>query len=47
MDKPIKFKTDTELKEFIKQGGRPGAKADFEKLLKKATGPSKPKTSAR
>jgi len=32
---------DTELKAFIKSGGRTGAEADFNQLLKQATKPKK------
>lgn len=34
---------DTELKEFLKAGGRSGAEADFDAMLKRAAKPAKPK----
>lgn len=39
--KPLKVK-DKSLKEFLKKGGREGAKKDLFELLKKAAKPLKP-----
>lgn len=40
-DKKSKPK-DTELKAFIKSGGRTGAETNFNQILKRAVKPSKP-----
>jgi hypothetical protein len=41
MPKKKNLPQDTELKAFIKAGGRSGAEADFNRLLKRATKPTK------
>ncbi|HUD10347.1 MAG TPA: hypothetical protein VMR28_01595 [Candidatus Saccharimonadales bacterium] len=41
MPKKKPSKKDNELKEFIKSGGRKGAEADFNEILKKAATPKK------
>ena len=39
-----KPKSDQQLEEFIKAGGRPNAEADFNRILQKAVPPTKPQT---
>ena len=39
-------KKDTELKDFIKSGGRKNAEADFNDILKRAVKPAMNKTSS-
>lgn len=41
MSKKKKLAKDQPLKDFIKSGGRKGAEADFNKILKRATKPKK------
>jgi hypothetical protein len=41
MPKKKTIKKDTELKDFIKSGGRKNAETDFNEILKKASKPKK------